>query len=114
MAFELKFEDQFGNVHEKSYWRLVEVAINIPNKSASFIFGGYENELARKVGGCDFVGVKQYVVLGEKFDWMWNEITNTQDAAGLGSVVYGQARRTKDIKGEDGVVHSFFDEAKNV
>jgi hypothetical protein len=114
MAFEMKFKDQFGNEHERSYWRLIEFSVNIPNKSISLIFGGYESESARKLGGCDLVGVKQYVVLGERFDWLWNDVMDTETAVGLGGVSYGYALRTKDVHHEDGSVVSFFDQAKEV
>lgn len=95
MAKSMRFEDQFGNVLEQSYWRLVQCNLGIADRSAMVQFYGYRDEATRRAGK-QSIGQKSYSVSGETFDKLMQEHL-TPGGPNIMQLAYKIANETKDV-----------------
>jgi hypothetical protein len=112
MPFVMNFADQDGKNYKESYWRLGVLNISVPDKSASIMFFGYEDEDALASNGVP-IAVKQYSVLGESFDFWLAKLTD-ESPEPLILLCEEYAKKANDIGEGNGRFRSFFSEAKQV
>lgn len=112
MAKEMTFTDQFGNQHAKSYWRLVQCNISVPDKNALLVFYGYKDKAARD-GSKRPVAAKQYVIMGETFDTYYARHLEP-GGPNMAQMSYEYATECLDARAEDGTLHSFFEGSQDV
>ena len=65
MAKQMEFTDSYGNIYPASYWRLVQINIDIADKSALILFFGYKDDVARQSKKTHF-SQKLYELYGDK------------------------------------------------
>ena len=112
MAKEMTFTDQYGHQHQESYWRLVQVNISVPDKSALLVFYGYKDKAARDAAKQP-VAAKQYAIMGETFDACYARHLEP-GGPNMAQMAYQYASECLDAQGENGTLHSFFGSAKDV
>ncbi len=118
MAYRMNFTDQYGDNYPQSYWKPVEMFINVLNHSILIRFGAFINQ--EKSGG-RVIGEKKYLVTSQKFAELIN--SSITDSSSIKSAVlskaYETALSTKDVQSgvdEEGnaVMVSFFENAEAV
>lgn len=112
MAKEMTFIDQYGNQHQRSYWRLVQCNISVPDKSALLVFYGYKDKAARDAAKQP-VAAKQYSVMGETFDACYSRHLEP-GGPNMAQMCYEYASECMDVRSEDGTMHGFFENAQDV
>ncbi len=106
MALEMNFKDQYGNVQEKSYWRLVQCNISVPDKNALLVFYGYKDKEAREEA-MQPIAAKQYTIMGEQFDKFYNAHLE-ENGPNIGKAAYQYAVDCADAIIDDKTIESFF------
>lgn len=110
MAKIMKFTDPKTNeVYEESYWRLVQISVAIPDKTAGLLFYGYKSWDDRNQGKQP-VAAKTYNILGEAYERFFNADKN---AEALTTLAYKYASEQIDMKREDDSVYSFFEGSRD-
>lgn len=113
MAFiKPDYTDDAGVTHTNSYWRAVDVFINIIDLAASTHIYGYKDEAAFN-SKKNNIGSKFYTVTGQAFIDM---MTNYQTGGGgdVFELAYQVAKATKDQDGPNNTKISFFEDSTEV
>lgn len=113
MAFQMAYTDIYGNTHAESYWRVVQVNISVPDRSALFCLYGYKDVNARNASKMH-IGQKTYNVSGDNFD---GYLTAHFEPGGpnIAAMTYNYAASCEDVETEDPEVKvSFFAGATSV
>jgi hypothetical protein len=115
MAFQMAYNDELGNSYPSSYWRVMEIAVSLPNESARAVFLGWKDALS--VGVYKPIGQKEYNINGAAFQSYLAAYLGGQ--TDLFALAYALAPQTKDVPGppdQDGAPTSvsFFENASLV
>lgn len=111
--------DSRGVSYNSSYWRLIQIDVNLVTKKANFLFAGYKDQDAR-LAGKDVIGTKNYFINDDtKFDYYFAK--HMAENLNLMQIGYMIATETVEHIGdtmEDGVLtpilKTFFEGAEDV
>lgn len=115
MAFQMNFTDVYGNINAASYWTIVQLNMNVPERTTLLLFYGYKDKVAWQEGAQN-IGAKAYNITGSTFDYYLQLLTTPNPATPtLDKVCEAYATSTKDVATSDPAVFvSFFENATGV
>lgn len=97
MAKVMPHTDKTGSPHPNSYWRIIEIKINLLTGEGYFIFAGYHSKAARNSGKPPFAIKEPYEVRGDEFlDYYAKQIAGTMNLMQIG---YDLAMKRKEPTG---------------
>jgi hypothetical protein len=94
MAKQMAYTHPNGTEYPQSYWRIVELHVNVPDRHAEFKFYGYKDQAAREQAR-EPIGEKSIHIVGDDFDTNYTEVT--LKAKNPQEVGYDYATQFKDI-----------------
>jgi len=117
MAKKRLYIDERGIELPESYWRVTQIEVYVPNKSARIQFTGYKDQAARLENKAP-IGHKTYVVSGQQFEFWYAK--HLIEGINIAQISYEIATGTFDEEvtdpenPEQKVKVSFFDGAEDV
>lgn len=115
MAKQMPYDDAFGNHYDTSYWRLVQLTINIADAVATVTFYGYKDKASREANRRS-IGSKSYTLSDDSFNAMMAEHLKA-GGPNIMQLAYKIATDSKDVvtDPEDPSKNkSFFDGARDL
>ncbi len=113
MALQMQRETPDGVVHPASYWRIVEVDIDVQARRVEVFAAGYHDATAAGAGRAQ-IERRRYAFTGEAVQPILAAVRGQTPGVSALAAAYAAVRGTKDVDDGSGVLVGFFDKADDV